>query len=91
VATNAQLALVAQACEDVANAGKAWLVLVDQLLTHNSTLSIDWPNADAEAVASVTEATRQQVSDFLGTLAAVQTLMGQGHRGNIEKLSKPIS
>lgn len=91
MATAPQIAATAQACEDVANAGKAWLVLVDQLLTHNSTLSIDWPNVDEGVVAGATEATRQQVSDFLGTLAAVQSLMGSGHRGNIEKLSKPIA
>ena len=90
MATSAQIAATAEACEDVANALKSCLVLMDQVLTHNSTLSIDWPNVSSGDIEGVTEATQQQISDFLGTLAAIDTLMGSGHRGNIEKLANAI-
>jgi hypothetical protein len=67
------------------------------LLAHNSALSIDWANAtkpsffeeDTDGNLTGLQVTRQQVANAIGTLAAIQTLMGQGHLGNLNLLARP--
>jgi hypothetical protein len=67
------------------------------LLDHNSALSIDWGNAtkpafleeDADGNLAGLPITRQQVANAIGTLASIETLMGQGHLGNLNLVARP--
>lgn len=66
------------------------------LLAHNSALSIDWANASKPAFLNEDAAgnldgldfTRAQVANALGTFAAVQELLDNGHRGNLELIAR---
>jgi hypothetical protein len=68
------------------------------LLAHNSGLSIDWGAAtkpdyleeDASGNLAGLPITRQQVANAIGSLAAIQTLMGNGHLGNLNLVARPV-
>lgn len=75
---------------------------VDELLGYNSAQAIDWGGADvppnmalseADAAGRVTiqgkDFTRQEISNAIGTMAAMQSLMAQGHLGNLQLVAKP--
>jgi hypothetical protein len=84
---------VQQVCERFLNVYDTLIGILD----HNSALSIDWGNAtkpaalieDAAGNLEGLQFTRQQVANAIGTLAAIQTLMGQGHLGNLNLLARP--
>jgi hypothetical protein len=71
---------------------------VVDLIAHNSGLSIDWANAtkpafleeDASGNLAGLPVTRQQVANAIGSFAAIQTLMGNGHLGNLNLVSRPV-
>jgi hypothetical protein len=71
---------------------------IDDLVTHNSGLAIDWggqskPACITEDAAGNIEGlnfSRGQVANAIGTFAAIQTLMGQGHKGNLNLVARPV-
>jgi hypothetical protein len=96
--THAKATTEAEAIQTVA---ERFLTVYDTLvgiLGHNSALSIDWGNEtkpavlieDADGNLEGLQFSRQQVSNAVGTLAAIQTLMGQGHLGNLNLLARPV-
>jgi hypothetical protein len=76
----------------------AAFVLMDDLLAHNSGLALDWGAATKPAVITEDAAgniagtfwSRQEIANAIGTLAALQTLLDQGHRGNLNLVSRPV-
>lgn len=70
---------------------------IDSLLAHNSAQALDWgaaqtPTAIEESVdgnISGAAYTRQQISNAIGSLAAIQTLLAAGHLGNLDLVRSP--
>lgn len=84
----------------VAAMAERFLTVYDSLvglIAHNQALAIDWGNATKPAFLEESEdgnlagltVTRQQVANAIGTFAAIQTLMGQGHLGNLNLVARP--
>lgn len=77
----------------------------EAVLAFNSAHSIDWGAAQKPAFLVDDPETaedpapnlqghkfsRQQLANAVGSFAAFATLLGQGHRGNLELVSKPRS
>jgi hypothetical protein len=67
-----------------------------EALSQNSTASIDWAAGQKPAVINEDAAgnidgqnfSRTDLANAIGTVDAIGTLMGQGHLGNLEKLSQ---
>jgi hypothetical protein len=85
-------------------AGKllALMADVDAFVGYNQAQAIDWGGANVPPNMAVSEPdaagrvtiqgmafTRQDVSNCIGTFAAMQTLMSQGHLGNLQLLANP--
>ena len=68
------------------------------LLAHNSSLSIEWGatttpayiEEDASGNLAGLPVTRQQISNAIGTLAAIKTLMEANHLGNLNLVARPV-
>lgn len=98
MASNAEVVALAKAVADVAKQFKSADALSYQVLNSNTAAAIDWnqvgtSNAgalDEDGHISGTSYTPAEVSNMIGTLAAIDTLLDGGHRGNLEKLTSPI-
>ena len=70
---------------------------MDAFLAYNSAQAIDWagatkpPNLEEGEGGEIQgmDFTRQQVSNAIGTFAAIQALVAQGHLGNLQLLATP--
>ena len=89
-----------ETAQAAARLAERWLNLLndtDGFLGYNSAQSIDWGGAtkptnleeDVTGHIQGMDFTRQAVSNGIGSFAAVQTLMSQGHLGNLQLLAKP--
>lgn len=97
MATNTQATSVIDAVKDLSKQVKALTSNIDEALRFNTMLGLNWNNlasSNPELVGgglvvgeSVSPA---DVSNALGSLAAIQTLYAGGDGTNLEKFSLPV-
>ena len=98
MAANAEVIAVAAAVAEAARLWKSFKAIADQVLGSNTAHSIDWAQVatsnagalDGDGHISGKSYTPAEVSNMIGSLAAHETLWGQGHGGNVEKMTDPI-
>lgn len=81
----------AERIKAVVNLAKVLKSELDEVLTFNSNLSIDWANATKPAFINEDAAgnldglkfSRQQLANAIGTLATLQAAYGSGNMGNL--------
>ena len=90
----------ASAVEDVSNQVANLYATLQQLLTHNSNQAIDWGagstpayiTEDAKGNINGKQYSRQDVSNAIGSLDAIRSLIaanGGAHLGNLNHLTRP--
>jgi hypothetical protein len=74
---------------------------MEEFVSYNQAQSIDWAGQapdyakpenleeDPTGHIQAMDFTRQQVSNAIGTFAAISGLLAQGHRGNLQLVAKP--
>lgn len=93
--TYSRASQIARRGKDLANRAKALDRDIQDFLGYNSAESIDWGAGSPPAVLEIDAAgnlngfdfDRMALANFIGTLAAIDTLLDAGHRGNVFKLA----
>ena len=80
-------------------AGRLLSVIADmeEFVSYNQAQAIDWGGVekpenleeDPTGHIQAMDFTREQISNAIGTFAAISGLLAQGHRGNLQLVAKP--